>query len=344
MDISLFDFQLPARCIAQRPASPRDSARLLFFNRQTGTTKDTHISDLLSFLSSGDVLVFNKSKVIPARIRGKKSTGGKAEILLLHQVSANVWQVLLGGKRIVSGTQLVFRNGLSAEIMKKNPDGTGHAKFSCSGKTFFEVLARIGETPIPPYIKTRAARRASQYQTVYADASKSGSAAAPTAGLHFTKRLLAQLREQGIQIEFVTLHVGLGTFAPVKTQDITRHKLHAEFVDVDAQTQQRIFEAKAAGRRIIAVGTTTVRTLESVIPKRRPRAFKNIQSWINPFFYPGYTFVVVDGMLTNFHLPKSSLLMLVAAFAGREHVLRAYRHAIRSGYRFYSFGDAMLIL
>jgi S-adenosylmethionine:tRNA ribosyltransferase-isomerase len=273
---------------------------------------------------------------------GIKETGGKVEVLLLQKISVNTWEVLLGGKRIHVNTCVRFGRGLTGCVIKKKTDGTARVKFSIGGKKFIKMLSSVGHTPIPPYIKTPA--RASQYQTIYADPRKPGSAAAPTAGLHFTKRLFTALRRKGIQVEFVTLHVGLGTFAPVKTRDIKQHKIHPEFIEVEAKTRERLYQAKKEGRRIIAVGTTTVRTLESVFVARRPRKFLNIRAWVHPFFYPGYHFRAVDGMLTNFHLPKSTLFMLVSAFAGRKRMLAAYRHAIRSKYRFYSFGDAMLLL
>lgn len=342
MDISLFDFDLPKNRIAQKPVSPRDSAQMLVLKKNSPRIRDAHVFNLPEFLKKGDVLVFNKSRVIPARLFGHKETGGKVEVLLLHRINAHTWSVLLGGKRIHAGTQIQFTDSFNGNILKKNADGTAEIHFSISGKRFLQLLARIGHTPTPPYIKTAA--RANQYQTIFADPKKSGSAAAPTAGLHFTKRLFQALHRKGIQIEFVTLHVGLGTFAPVKTQDIRKHKIHPEFIDVDAKTRERLYQAKKEGRRIVAVGTTTVRTLESVFLSRRPKKFTDVRTWISPFFYPGYRFRVIDGMLTNFHLPKSTLFMLVSAFAGRKRMLAAYRHAIRLKYRFYSFGDAMLIL
>jgi len=342
MDISLFDYRLPEKSIAQKPASPRDSARMLVLSRASTHMCDRHIFDLPEYLKKGDVLVFNKSRVIPARLYGTKETGGKVEVLLLQKISVNTWDVLLGGKRIHVNTCVRFGRGLTGCVIEKKTDGTARVKFSIGGKKFINMLSSVGHTPIPPYIKTPA--RASQYQTIYADPRKSGSAAAPTAGLHFTKRLFTALGKKGIQMEFVTLHVGLGTFAPVKTRDIKQHKIHPEFIEVDAKTRKRLFTAKREGRRIIAVGTTTVRTLESIFLARRPRIFTAVRTWVNPFFYPGYRFRAVDGMLTNFHLPKSTLLMLVSAFAGRKRILRAYQHAMRFGYRFYSFGDAMLLL
>lgn len=342
MDISLFDFDLPEHRIAQKPASPRDSARMLVLDRKSARLKDLRVFDLPAFLKKGDVLVFNKSRVIPARLFGRKETGGKVEVLLLHQIDRHAWSVLLGGKRIHAGAKIQFTDSFYGNILKKNADGTAEIRFSTFGKRFLQLLARIGHIPTPPYIKTHA--RASQYQTIFADPKKSGSAAAPTAGLHFTKRLFERLKRKGIHIEFVALHVGLGTFAPVKTRDIRKHIIHPEFIDVDAKTRERLFQAKQEGRRIIAVGTTTVRTLESVFVARRPKKFTDICAWINPFFYPGYRFRAIDGMLTNFHLPKSTLCMLVSAFVGRKRMLAAYRYAIRSKYRFYSFGDAMLIL
>jgi len=342
MDISLFDYFLPKEQIAQHPISPRDSARLLCVEREQGYLEDDRVSDLSNLLKKGDVLVFNNSKVIPARLIGKKSTGGKAEVFLLTQKSGDTWETMLGGKRIHKSSKIFFPQKILATVIEKNTEGVGLVKFSLSGPKLQRAIKHIGKTPLPPYIHERA--RSSQYQTVYANEKKSGSVAAPTAGLHFTPRLLKRIKRAGVQLEFVTLHVGLGTFAPVKVQDITKHKMHPEFVDVDAATLSRIMAAKHQGRRIIAVGTTIVRVLESVLPKSKKEKISSVKKWINPFFYPGYTFHAVDGLLTNFHLPKSTLIMLVAAFAGRENILRAYQHAIRAGYRFYSFGDAMLIL
>lgn len=336
MRLSLFDYHLPVERIAQIPVRPRDHSRLLVVDKQHRKLQHKHFFDLPQFLRKGDVLVFNNSKVIPARLIGKKETGGKIEVFLLHKISSDTWEVLLGGKGKKSSMNIYFSNGLHATVIA--PYGrTWKVRFSLSGKKLDDCIARIGKTPIPPYIKKYA--RLTTYQTVYADDSKTGSVAAPTAGFHFTKPLLKQLKDRGIQTEFVTLHVGLGTFAPVKTSQIEDHAMHPEFVEVAPQVMRRLRKAKKDGNRIIAVGTTSVRTLEAVWNKRGS-GYKGL---INMFIYPGYRFKAVDAIITNFHLPKSSLLMLVSAFAGRACIMRTYHEAIKRKYRFYSFGDAMLI-
>lgn len=336
MRVSLFDFHLPLSRIASKPAKPRDHAKLLIVSRKNGRLRHRRFDDLVGFLADGDVLVLNNSKVIKARLRGRKDTGGVMEVFLLRHVRGAQWEVLMRGHGARAGRVIRFRSGLSCEVIKRNED-VWIVEFNQSGAKFAQTIARIGEVPLPPYIKKRS--RLSDYQTVYAEAT--GSVAAPTAGLHFTKRLLARLKRRGVQIEYVTLHVGLGTFRPVKTARVEDHPIHSEWASVSSDTARRLNSAKREGRRIIAVGTTSVRTLEGFTSPRGCVAFGSKD--IRIFIYPGYRFRSVDAMITNFHLPKSSLLMLVSAFAGRTRMLAAYRTAIRNNYRFYSFGDAMFI-
>lgn len=314
---------------------PRDHSRLLVMGRKNGSLHHRHFFDLPEFLQKGDVLVFNNSKVFPARLIGAKPTGGKIEVFLLRSVRSGLWEVLIGGKVKKIGLPIYFAKGLIGEIVSQRKD-TWHIRFNKSGKALDHIIAAIGKTPTPPYIKKHS--KLTDYQTIYADDEKVGSVAAPTAGFHFTKSLMHTLKQQGIQTEFVTLHVGLGTFAPVKTARIEDHNMHPEFVEINDDTMKRLRQAKKERRRIIAVGTTSVRVLESVWEKR-----KGYRGFINCFIYPGYHFKATDAMITNFHLPKSTLLMLVSAFAGRVNILRAYQNAIRKKYRFYSFGDAMFI-
>lgn len=364
MKLRDFNYALPKNLIAQEPVKPRDQSRLLILDRITGEIKHKHFYNIIDYLKPGDVLVLNNTKVMRARLIGKKAaTGGKIEVFLLRKIKAGVWQCLIGGKGRKEDLQVSFKGGLKGKIIKNNNDGTWQVKFNKSGPEFMNIVERIGVVPLPPYIKRpaySASRRiragkqeSNNYQTVYADETKVGSVAAPTAGFHFTKKLINQLKKKGVQFEYVTLQVGLGTFAPVKTDDITRHKMHAEWIEVGKKTLKNIIQAKSQGRRIIAVGTTSVRTLESafssdVVFSRMADYF----AWTNIFIYPGYRFKVVDAMITNFHLPKSTLLMLVSAFAcaersrstGRNKIIKAYGKAIRKKYRFYSYGDAMLII
>jgi len=336
MDVSLFDYHLPKERIAQKPKRPREAARLLCLDRRTGAIQHLHVSDFISLIRPSDVIVFNDSKVFKARLLGKKETGGMVEVFLLRPQKGRSWEVLLGGKRTHEGSRIYFSGGISCVLIKKHED-CWTADFSVLPSRLISMCERIGQTPTPPYIKTKAA--ANTYQTVYANPRKIGSVAAPTAGFHFSKSTLRALKDKSADIQFVTLHVGIGTFAPVKEKDITKHVMHAEYAEVDAATLSALRKAKRAGKRIIAVGTTTVRTLEAAFSTNE----REFSGFISSFIYPGYTFTGVDAMLTNFHLPKSTLLMLVSAFAGRKHVLRAYRAAVRKNYRFYSFGDAMFI-
>lgn len=348
-----FDYHLPPELIAQKPVRPRDSSRLLVLAKETGALEHRHFKDILGYLRPGDLLILNNSKVFPARLIGQKAvSGGKVEIFLHKKLKADLWECLVGG-RVKEGLVIKFLDGkkvsnLQAEVLKNNNDGTWQVRFNLTGDKFFKAVSRIGLVPLPPYIK-RDRKKASDkenYQTVFASAHQIGSVAAPTAGLHFTKSLLKKIKAQGVNIEYVTLHVGLGTFAPVKTEKITEHKMHSEFAAISVKTIKAIARTKKAGGRVIAAGTTSCRTLESADlgagawSQIRPQA----QSfWTDIFIYPGYKFKVVDALITNFHLPKSTLLMLVSALAGKEHIDKAYQEAIDRRYRFFSYGDAMFI-
>lgn len=338
MKLSEFDFNLPKNLIAQKQASPRDACRLMVLDRSKGLVVHDRFYNLGKYLQQGDVLVLNNSKVLPARLIGKKATGGKVEILLLKQITPAVWQCLVGFVPITKqvGLKIKFSGKLSGEIIKRTGD-TAVIKFNLSGAKLMEQILKIGQPPTPPYIKRLA--KSSEYQTVYAE--KLGSVAAPTAGMHFTKPLMNKLKRMGVEIQYVTLHVGLGTFQPVKEDDITKHKIHSEYFELDKKTAERLNAAKRAGRRIIACGTTTVRVLESCARGGKLSA-KNGETKI--FIYPGYKFQFIDALVTNFHVPKSTLIMLISAFAGKKFIDRAYQIAIKKKYRFYSFGDAMLVL
>lgn len=336
-----FFFDLPPELIAQEPAEPRDAARLLVLSRETGAIEDRRFSDITEYLKPGDCLILNDSRVLPARLYGRRRpTGGAVELLLLNQREQDVWEALAGpGRKARPGDILEFGDGLlTAEVLSVLEGGNRLVRFSYEG-SFFALLEKIGEMPLPPYIKKRLADKES-YQTVYS--REPGSAAAPTAGLHFTQELLARLQEQGVRIGYVTLHVGLGTFRPVKVDDITEHKMHAEHYELPEKTAQLINETRAAGGRVIAVGTTSCRTLES-IGVGEDGLVHSQEGYTEIFIYPGYTFKLLDGLITNFHLPESTLIMLVSAFAGYTHTMDAYRHAVAERYRFFSFGDAMLI-
>lgn len=358
MRLSEFDFNLPKNLIAQKPASPRDTCRLMVLNREKQSIRHDWFYNLGKYLKSGDVLVLNNSKVLPARLMGKKDTGGKVEVLLLRQITASAWQCLIGFVPIRQqiGLKINFGKKLSGQIIKRVGD-MAVVRFNLSGVKLMEQILKIGQAPTPPYIKIKdqKSKIKNWYQTVYA--KKLGSVAAPTAGMHFTNKLLAKLKKMGVQIEYITLHVGLGTFQPVKVDDIKKHKMHAEYFELDKKTAERLNAAKRAGRRIVACGTTTVRVLEhcaKLFPERSAAKSKGglrqAQAIIIPrsgetdiFIYPGYKFKFVDTLLTNFHVPKSTLIMLVAAFAGKKYIDKAYKIAIKKKYRFYSFGDAMLI-
>jgi len=341
MNLSDFDYDLPESFIAQTPVEPRDASRLLVLNPQTGEVLHRRFFEIGEFLRAGDVLVFNDTRVIPARLTARKASGGRAELLLLRRRAPLTWEVLIGGKNIHLGAVLALEGeaGLQAVVLEELDGARRVVQFS---KPITPLLERIGHVPLPPYIHTPLADPA-RYQTVYA--TLPGSAAAPTAGLHFTPELIKRLEEQGVIGAFITLHVGLDTFQPVSEARIEDHPMHGEWYEVNEAAAKTISLAKREGRRVIAVGTTVVRTLESAAARGNPRQpVPPISGLTHLYIYPGYQFGVVDAMITNFHLPRSTLLMLVSAFAGRERILEAYEVAKREGYRFYSFGDAMLIL
>lgn len=344
MEVSQFDFDLPEELIAQTPLVERSASRLMVVERNQEKISDRQFTDLLDYLNAGDVLVLNNTRVIPARIYGiKEDTGAHIEVLLLKQVEGerDLWEALVKpGKRVKQGTKISFGDGRLIATCVGDTDGGGRLlSFSYEG-IFQEILAQLGEMPLPPYIHERLEDQ-ERYQTVFAQ--HEGSAAAPTAGLHFTKEILAQLEQKGVEIAYITLHVGLGTFRPVMVDTIEEHQMHAEYYEISEETATRIEQCKERGGRVIAVGTTACRTLESVAQKHNGRVVAD-RGWTDIFIYPGYEFRVLDGLVTNFHLPKSSLIMLVSAFAGRELVMQAYQHAINERYRFFSFGDAMLLI
>lgn len=336
-----FDFDLPEELIAQVPIQDRLASRLLKLDAQTGQVEDGHFLDVASELESGDVLVLNNTRVLPARLYGvRPDTGGHVEILLLNNTEGDYWETLVKpARRIYVGTEIVFGNGqLVAEVTEVLDHGGRIVKFKYNG-IFLEVLEALGEMPLPPYIKEKL-DNPDRYQTVYA--KENGSAAAPTAGLHFTQAFMADLQARGVEIAYLTLHVGLGTFRPVSVDDIDAHKMHAEFYRLDQENADKIRRAQEAGHKVVAVGTTSIRTLETIGTKFKGQVQAD-SGWTDIFIAPGYQFTVVDGFITNFHLPKSTLIMLVSAFAGREHVLSAYQHAVAEKYRFFSFGDAMFL-
>lgn len=335
-----FYYDLPQELIAQRPAEPRDSSRLMTLDKRTGEIGHRRFRDIAGLLKPGDCLVLNDSRVLPARIYGvKEETGAHVEFLLLENKGDDIWEALAKpGKRAKKGSRFVFGDGrLQCEVMDVLEDGNRLIRFTYEG-AFFQLLDEIGQMPLPPYIKEKLEDK-ERYQTVYSQ--EAGSAAAPTAGLHFTPELLEEIRGKGVELGFVTLHVGLGTFRPVSAERVTDHKMHAEHYYMPQSTADMINAAKKRGGRVIAVGTTSCRTIESVA--RREGCFRESQGWTDIFIYPGYEFQGLDGLITNFHLPESTLIMLVSALAGREHVLKAYETAVREGYRFFSFGDAMFI-
>ena len=340
MRTSDFWFDLPQELIAQTPIEPRDHSRLLCMDRETGRCSHRHFYDIADILRPGDLLVMNDSRVIPARLIGEKEgTGGAMEFLLLEQKSKDTWELLVRpGRKAKPGARFVFGGGLiHAEILEVREDGNRIARFEYDGN-FYEVLDKVGQMPLPPYI-TEKLKDQNRYQTVYA--KERGSAAAPTAGLHFTPELLKKLEEKGIGTAYVTLHVGLGTFRPVKAEEITDHHMHTERYYLPEETAAKINETKAKGGRVFAVGTTSCRTLESAAQKWG--CIKPCSGETDIFIYPGYQFQVLDGLITNFHLPESTLIMLVSAFAGYEHTMEAYKLAVQERYRFFSFGDAMII-
>ena len=340
MKTSDFYFDLPQELIAQTPLERRDASRLLTLDKVTGKTAHRHFYDLPSLLRPGDCLVLNDSRVLPARLIGRREPGGgAAEVVLLIDRGDKVWECLVRpGKKLKPGARLSFGDGtLTAEVLEVKEGGNRLIRFEYEG-IFLELLERLGKMPLPPYIKEELAD-SERYQTVYS--REIGSAAAPTAGLHFTKELLAQIEAMGVKVCYVTLHVGLGTFRPVKAEDITDHEMHSEFCMISAETAETINRTKREGGRVICVGTTSCRTIESWAAE--DGTMKESAGWTSIFIYPGYRFKVLDALITNFHLPESTLIMLVSALAGREHVLNAYQEAIEQKYRFFSFGDAMFI-
>ncbi len=339
MKTSDFYFDLPAELIAQTPIEKRDASRLLLLNKETGETQHRHFYDLLDFLRPGDCLVLNNSRVLPARLIGHRPTGGVCEVLLLVDKGDNVWECLVRpGRKLKPGAEVIFGDGqLTATIEAEIEDGKRLVRFHYEG-IFLEILEQLGKMPLPPYIKEELQDQ-ERYQTVYSKVN--GSAAAPTAGLHFTPELMQHIEEMGVKLCYVTLHVGLGTFRPVKADDILDHEMHSEFCMIPQETADIINETKRNGGRVICVGTTSCRTIESFAAE--DGTMKECSGWTNIFIYPGYKFKVLDCLITNFHLPESTLIMLVSALAGREHVLEAYRQAVEEKYRFFSFGDAMFI-
>ena len=340
MKTSDFYYDLPEELIAQTPLEQRDTSRLMTLERDTGKIEHHHFYDLLDYLKEGDCLILNNSRVLPARLLGQRLPGGGAcEVLLLIDRGDKTWECLVRpGRKMRTGAKLSFGNGeLTAEIVGELEDGNRLVRFDYEG-IFLEVLEQLGKMPLPPYIKAELQDR-ERYQTVYSKVV--GSAAAPTAGLHFTPELLGKIAEKGVGIGYVTLHVGLGTFRPVKEDEITDHEMHSEYCVIPQETADLINRTKANGGRVICVGTTSCRTLESWANEDGTMEAKG--GWTNIYIYPGYKFKVMDGLVTNFHLPESTLIMLVSAFAGRENVLEAYREAVRERYRFFSFGDAMFL-
>ena len=338
MKTSDFLFDLPESQIAQTPIEPRDHSRLMCVNRATGALTHEHFYDVIDHLQPNDALVINETRVIPARLYGERESGGACEVLLLRQIGPKRWETLVKpGKKLRVGAQISFGGGrMTATIVAPTDAGGRVVDFSCEG-TFEAALDELGEMPLPPYIHEKLRDR-DRYQTVYA--REDGSAAAPTAGLHFTPELLQKIRDKGVEIVPILLHVGLGTFRPVKVEDVSEHVMHSEYCEVTPQAVAALRKARAAGGRIVAVGTTSVRTLESASLSGQLEPFRG---WTDIFVTPGYEFKSVDALITNFHLPGSTLIMLVSAFMGREEALQAYKVAVEEGYRFFSFGDAMLI-
>lgn len=340
MDISLFDFDLPMELIAQSPASKRDESRLLVIDKNKKTYEDKIFHDILDYLKPGDVLVRNNTKVLPARIFGEKEgTHAHVEILLLRQIKGDIWECLAGNARPIKvGSIITFKNGiLKAKCLEVKDEGIRIMEFIYDG-IFLEILNEIGNMPLPPYIKKQCEDN-SRYQTVYAKVL--GSAAAPTAGFHFTEELLGKIQEKGIEILDITLHIGLGTFKPVKEERVEDHVMHSEYFEMSKEVAEKLNKAKAEHRRIIAVGTTATRTLEAIMQKYG--RFTEAKEETAIFIKPGYKFLAIDALITNFHLPKSTLIMLVSAFMGREFTLEVYKHAVDEKYRFFSFGDSMFI-
>lgn len=341
MNVKDYDYDLPEELIAQDPLEDRSSSRLMVLDRQTGDVEHKHFTDILEYLHPGDCLVINNTKVIPARLFGvKEDTQAKIEVLLLKRKENDIWETLVKpGKKAKPGTKIIFGEGLlTGEVVDVVDEGNRLIQFHYEG-IFEEILDQLGEMPLPPYI-THKLKDKNRYQTVYA--KNEGSAAAPTAGLHFTKELLEKVKEKGVNIAHVTLHVGLGTFRPVKVDDVESHHMHSEFYIVEEDQAKLINDTKKAGKRVIAVGTTSCRTLESATGE--DGILKSGSGWTEIFIYPGYHFKMIDALITNFHLPESTLVMLVSALAGKENIMHAYETAVQEKYRFFSFGDAMIII
>lgn len=334
-----FDFYLPEELIAQTPLLKRDSSKMMVLDRKTRTRSDHVFTDIIDYLEEGDTLVLNDTKVLPARLHGiKEDTKAHIEILLLKEEDADTWQCLVKpAKRIDVGTRIIFSDELSARCLEVREEGIRILKLE-HAKILYEILDKLGEMPLPPYIKSHLEDK-DRYQTVYA--KNEGSAAAPTAGLHFTKELLSKIKEKGVNICYVTLHVGLGTFRPVNVEDVTKHKMHSEYYIMTKETADILNNTRKNGKKIISVGTTSTRTLETIMKKYH--TFKECSGWTDIFIYPGYKFEGIDALITNFHLPKSTLIMLVSAFADKDFILDSYKDAVNKKYRFFSFGDCMLI-
>jgi len=335
-----FYYDLPQELIAQTPLARRDGSRLLVMNKATGALEHRHFYDMIEYLRAGDCLVMNDSRVIPARLLGKRvPSGGAAEVLLLTDKGDGVWECLVRpARKLRVGAALSFGEGkLSATVTEEREEGNRLVQFHYEG-IFLEILEQLGKMPLPPYIKEEL-KDGERYQTVYSKVN--GSAAAPTAGLHFTRELLEKIAAMGVKLAYVTLHVGLGTFRPVKVDDVKQHRMHSEFCMISSETARILNETKAAGGRVVCVGTTSCRTLEALADEHG--AFSEKSAWTDIFIYPGYRFKAMDALITNFHLPESTLIMLVSAFAGYDNVMRAYHEAVKERYRFFSFGDAMLI-
>ena len=340
MKVTEFDYELPEELIAQTPIKKRDESRLMVLNRKEQTIEHKIFKDIIDYLKPGDVLVRNNTKVIPARLYGKKETGAKVEFLLLNNIEGDIWEsIVRPGNKLHVGAKVIFGDGiLEAEILEVMPGGTRKVEFKYDG-IFNEILDKIGLMPLPPYIH-ESLKEKDRYQTVYA--KYNGSAAAPTAGLHFTPELLEKIQEKGVEIANVTLHVGIGTFRPVKEDTVEAHKMHSEHFYIKQEDVDKINKAKKEGKRVIAVGTTSCRVLESIADENTGMV-KPIEDDTEIFIYPGYKFKCIDGLITNFHLPQSTLLMLVSALAGKEFIMKAYNEAVNEKYRFFSFGDAMFI-
>jgi len=333
-----FYYDLPEELIAQTPLKERTNSRLMMLNREKKTIEHKYFYDIIDYLNPGDCVVINNTKVIPGRLYGKKSTGANIEILLLKELDENTWECLTKpAKRLKLNTEVIFSESLKGKVVADKDQGIKHIKFKCEG-SFHDIVENIGEMPLPPYIKEDLKEK-NRYQTIYAE--KTGSSAAPTAGLHFTSELMDRIKKKGVKIVYITLHVGLGTFRPVKTEYITDHKMHSEYYEIDQENADIINETIKSSKRVISVGTTSTRTLETI--GSHDGKVKPGYGWTDIFLYPGYKFKIVDALITNFHLPESTLLMLVSAFASKDYIFKAYEEAIKEKYRFFSFGDAMFI-